>query len=120
MTRAELLALAERVERAEWADLDLDRAVVEAIGWRFPNEGFATTPDGRVVLRSHVPRYTSSLDAAASLVPDGWDWERYRSPTGMAMMVFRDGIGCHGHAATPALALTAAALRALAQEAGDE
>lgn len=71
------------------------------------------------------------LDAAASLVPAGWYWSldfTQRPPyqnCGCASL-FAPGSGITPadvsdvHAATPALALTAAALRARAEEARDE
>lgn len=75
------------------------------------------TPQGDI--RDDVPRYTASLDAAMSLVPEGLPWEV--TTTG-----FKPGasVCTHGgrrledagsYAATPALALVAASLRARAR-----
>lgn len=128
MTRAELLALAERVEKAQGADRGLDAAVFLACGphaipWRHA-EGGNLYSGG---LGTTAPAYTASLDAAASLVPEGCSW-------GIVSDFFHSGkpaakVGksrseasenpWHS-AATPALALTAAALRARAEEASDE
>ena len=131
-TRASYLALAERAERAEGADRDLDA------------EMFA-----RVILRQAVPlllrlsgwvehdeqdecapAFTASLDAALSLVPEGWRWslDHTQMPgcrdCGRATL-YAPGDGwtpadvAEIYAATPALALVAAALRARAEEAKD-
>lgn len=77
--------------------------------------------------RSPRAAYTASLDAALTLVPDGHDWrvevERDRHPGAIccppnAWGTF-PGVTMHG-AATPALALCAAALRARAEEASHD
>ena len=111
MTRADLLSLADRVER-EAPSLALDDAVARATG---VTENFLRV--GRIP-------YTTNLDAAASLVPPENTWAvgdnlalRKRATCGR---LGRFGQDCMGEAKTPAAALTAAALRALAQEAGDE
>jgi hypothetical protein len=128
--RDELLALAARVEAAQGADRELDGEISRAIGtpgWRLSDAGrwFQSC------LRRAQFAPTSSLDAAVSLVPEGWEWAAGINTPGY----FRDG--CAGwarvfprsrqdqgtgnrYATTPALALTAAALRALAEEAGHE
>jgi hypothetical protein len=135
MTKASALtALADRVEGASGPDRELDDAIYTAIvggclhtpvvkmvevepGEREPmtvcNKCFTTAVG--------VPRhcYTTSLDAALTLVPEGWfpwvgknrgstpEWSSdIRAPTG--------GYGVEADAATSALALTAAALRARA------
>ena len=74
-----------------------------------------------------VPHYTTSLDAALTLVPEGcspamisWRVESITEPTdrvsasviGMDEKKFPDGRHFVGNAATPALALTSAALKA--------
>lgn len=107
MDRDTLLALAARVEAAAGADRALDRAIAMA----------AMPPERRgMYVRRH---YTASLDAAETLVPAGW--------TGMVHLDGKAGLyrddrepTIDGSAATPALALTAAALRARAEEARDE
>jgi len=118
MTRAELRSLAERVEKATGADRALDLDV-----WR------AVCPDAATAeTRGKMPLpwlwcVTSSLDAAVSLAGDAWEIHRQRSPD-MGGREWHASVGftrqTRGKAATPALALTAAALRAMAEEAGDE
>ena len=104
-----LMDLAERCEKAQGPDRELDREIAEA-----------TKPDFWLV----PPRYTASLDAALSLVPEGWAWAVYGGareeivataycvPNG-GRLPWPDWVTdiC---AATPALALCAATLRALA------
>jgi hypothetical protein len=113
MTRAELLALAERVEKAQGADRHLDVDIYHAFG----------EPLGTGV--ALPPAFTASLDAAASLVPEGWGyWIDGSAPElGITVSVMpidpADRRDKRGDAATPALALTAAALRARAEEAGE-
>ena len=101
----ELLALAARCEAASGADRNLTIAVSDACDME--------TPHGDPL---------TSLDAAMTLVPEGWDWcaETF-GEDGAHGKVWRHGwhddTVIHSNAATPALALTAASLRALAQEA---
>ena len=134
--RAKLLELADRVEKATGADRELDglvfahmnpdkRVIIGQKPGRFPQDPIYGGPldiiwiDGFADVLG-APRYTASLDAAMSLVPSGMLWsvewaghqtrDRIASctiwkphmPTSIAV------------AATPALALTAASLRAIA------
>ena len=115
--RAELEALAERVEREE-PSRDMDAAIARAIGWRqHPMvEGFAVAPS-----------WTTSLDAAVTLVPSGYATTISLNPDGTAIAsMWREEpfipapTILHSKPRLPAAAaLTAAALRALAQEAAD-
>lgn len=140
MTRAEYLALAERAERAEGADRELDAAIFRTLGrvpavasnvrWateeRRELRGIVFGPDGYEDEWWAVPAFTASLDAALSLVPEGmtWrvGWQEKRFSEGHegvaavpAPLPFADDWR-ESRAATPALALVAAALRALAAE----
>lgn len=118
MQKDELLALAERAEALSGPDREIDRAIAKAIG------------KGRwFIAGSDRWRYTASLDAAETLVPEGCGWlagwgqTRPDEPMGGARITRNarfvgycenyDEIAV-GEAATPALALCAAALRALA------
>ena len=120
MTPAELEALARRVETEEPSVIL--NAVIE----------LATTPHARALpghpsmlavgLRTRYPRpYTTSLDAAASLV-GGRPYVLRRMPSGRNMATIPAGKNVVLGKTTnpPAAALTAAALRALATEARDD
>lgn len=104
-----LLELADECERAGGPDRSLDLAIICAA---FPK-----------VKLGGVPEYTSSLDAALTLVPEGHDVKiTQASGPGRADWYGRcalrtewgDGISHRGNAANGALALCAAALRARA------
>ena len=66
-----------------------------------------------------VPKYTTSLDAAMTLVPEGWNINLFASADCADVQLDDDRISpmrhpaTKGKAATPALALCAAALRAM-------
>ena len=109
-TAAELIALAERCEREE-PSAALNFAIWEAVYARRAPVG---TFEEWV-----APAYTASLDAAVTLVPDGWSWfcegpasisaaAHIWNPSARASAEYRS------LAKTPALALCAAALRARA------
>lgn len=130
-----LLELAERCERAMGPDRELDAEIANldiprATLWR----------DTRPECRSYPP-YTASLDASMSLVPrarrvskleEHWRTRRWHAqlserPSDTLLKAFDEGriIGWNAAdtepegAATPALALTSAALRALAEQGGE-
>jgi len=115
MTRDDLTALIARVEAAAadeqpWAML----AVVDALN--LPND-----PHRRVVNMIYAECYES---AALTLVPEGMVWNAGNDTPGWAH-VWRDspqydGRPHDGRSATPALALTAAALRARLAQMGDD
>lgn len=96
-----------------------------------PKEWIEFQRDGRWILMNslRVPRLTASLDAAMTLVPEGWGWHLYSDgptyrasaeiglhPTGGAMMQ----VEAASEGDTPALALTAASLRARHQQGQSE
>lgn len=131
MRAEDIEALAVRVEAATGADRELDEAIAEALGWsRIPNPTFAgglvgrwAKPDGSWTGHNGPPQYTASIDAAMSLVPEGWRWTIFHE----GVVSLKPDVAFCGHpkhrqngiekradAATPALALTAAALRARA------
>jgi hypothetical protein len=116
-----MLKLAERCEQATGPDRELDRAIERAVGWARNNalghEVYG--PTGRAY---NPRRLTASLDAAMTLVPEGYD-----------PLIDYTGVDTHGGkkvvelyygleelaivraaAATGPLALCAAALRARA------
>lgn len=111
----DLLDLAERCEKAEGPDRALDLAIWNASGTRY-NTGAYEAPC--------CPHFTASIDAALTLVPEGWLFTvaSYRGEDNaqpfyadcMDEAVFHgaDGDAVTSLAATPALALCAATLRA--------
>lgn len=89
--------LIERLEKATGSDRELDAEIMMAryAGGKWPS--------------GQVRRYTDTIDCALKLVPEGWRslrFERTRSTYGC----FLDGIDTN--AATPAIALCIAALKA--------
>jgi len=143
----ELLALAERCERAEGPDRELDAEIAVAvlggeIVWKTANYTMEQYPARRYASEDHiggygnapVEQYSASLDAAMALVPKETFWRLGHDGAGADPSDFRAdvlwfiwpiGPKASPHqrqskaiAATPALALTAACLRARAQ--GDE
>jgi hypothetical protein len=137
-----LLNLAERCEAASGPDRVLNRAIARAVGWGYqtPSEAGRKNPawfhpndcrDGKPVLDSlhgtDVWRepldYVASLDAAVALVPEGCTWELstdFSPPHAGIYIDLGDEPQCQADAATPALALTAASLRARASGATDD
>lgn len=105
-----LTTLAERVEQASGPDRVLEAEIYRGLAG-LPIYG-VLTPQGEVADR--VPHFTSSLDAAMTLVPEGLDFGcGSKDATGKAWAwvgVF-NGWDEIANAATPALALAAAALK---------
>lgn len=129
----DLLRLAELCEKAVGADRELDALIRCACHhpweWHIRPAKKPGTVTARYESGSHgtfiAQRFTASLDAAMTLVPEGWSWgitaetERLLSGhTPFSASVrrywtsFDQDHFCRG--ATPALALCAAALRARA------
>jgi len=123
MNRDTLLALAERCALAAGWDIALDEAVAVAIGWQRPMLPGVCGPnyEGRNRYEWHdeqqqprgfyPPQFTGSLDAAATLA-DGW-FRLCAAEAGKWEALGKTGPW--RKAATPALALTAASLNALAR-----
>ena len=106
---ADLMKLAERVEALSGPE--------RAVDWELH------VFDGLVGVGMYGahPHYTASLAAAMTLVPEGWDhgytWQPGSYPHMKAngqCWTHKEASTVHGDAATPALALCAAALRARA------
>jgi hypothetical protein len=127
MSADKMLALAERCEAATGPDRELDvliRETLNPVGYRKQDRvTYYGEPTGEHVIDGHFvksPACTASLDAAISLMPRGGHWS-YNTMSGRARVtVFPDGdddtIETQATASTPALALTAACLRALASK----
>lgn len=141
---SKLLELAERVERAEGPDRRLDVAIAIAVDWTYPSmmaplrvtvawrgedaiDSIAEEAERPDSLLKYLPRYTASIDAAMTLVPEGWWWSAgdcsVSSDASVGpdvahcdkalLIAFDDGIHADlPHPSTPALALCAVSLRA--------
>ena len=129
-----LVQLAEHCEAATGPDRETDAAIFQAIGAPVPfqfanklialefndieNAYFARVSDDMQV-RYSPPAYTASLDAAMTLVPEGAFWSitmRGEVHGGYHACCQLEGGLDWREGATPALAMTAAALWALAKE----
>lgn len=120
MTNDELIALAERVEALSGGDRGVDASIWYALVEK-PRQGDRLDKD----IMGKWPTYTASLDAAISLLPSN-AWFIVKNVMGPQPMsrdmfvadVLPDGLkdrplACNGPcSATPAIALTAAAIRA--------
>ena len=92
--------LATRIEQAEGPSRELDAEIATIFGW---------TPAHDLV----CPAYTASLDAAMTLVPDGTNVHAVILDKGLTRIELNGTTKyLKVDAATPALALCAAALRA--------
>lgn len=119
--------LSERVERLEGPDQGVDADICIALGIAGPNsEGAANIRrddvwEGDLIFEidgeeccNPIPPLTSSLDAAMSLVPEGWEGVIHigSDPSAGLFMLHNSRSHKNSRAATPAIALCAAALKA--------
>jgi hypothetical protein len=107
---AALPEIIERVEAVAEGSRDLEWKIAQAIGhpsFDIPSTIWPPFMAGSKADRS-IPAYTSSLDAALTLVPEGCDWQV--NGHGSAWIFGSRHAGADGN--SPALALCAAALRA--------
>jgi len=114
----ELLALADRVEAATGPDRDIDCWIENRLDLaKFVPDSPAPHGGGWLDKRVEPKPYTASLDAAMTLVPEGAFWSitmRGKQQGGYHACCQIEGSLDWREGATPALALTAAALRAQA------
>lgn len=119
-----MIDLIARIESADGPSRELDAEIARSIGWGC----VVRDPEAQgkyVCWRKHyrsgewimLPRYTASIDAALTLVPDGALWSAETWDTnGIYPKHVRASVWVQGaprcYAATPALALAAAALKA--------
>jgi hypothetical protein len=132
-----MMELADRVEALSGPDREVDLAIILALGthvlerrgrdrreWLYPvARAGRLDPSFYSWGYDALPRYTASLDSAMTLVDPTWFFHVSRfSPEedgrGQAHIYPNRGLGddFESEAATPALALTAAALRAHASQ----
>ena len=128
MDKQKLLELAERVEGLSGACREVDAAVVTAL---FPDaqvgeycgyEDIVFHAAPLVANKEFLPFFTASIDSAMTLVPEGYDWVIGRTNGGLTIHAEVGGRGDEymRFGETPALALTAASLRAKAAMIEDE
>jgi len=129
MTAPSLLSLGERVEKAVGPDRELDAAIKEAVGHAWD---YGADWGSRENYNPVAKAYTASIDAAMTLVPEGWpsrqvgttdDGRGYAAVAGNDMHMMAedpDEFFAEGDAATAALAMCAAALKARASMVGGE
>lgn len=107
----DLLALIERLEKATGPDRGLHGMIAVAAGVAVDvnprNPQFAKFGDDDIFTR--CPNYTESIDAALTLLPEGWCSLRFER-THDTWGCFLDGDDTN--AVTPAIALCIAALKA--------
>jgi hypothetical protein len=122
--------LIAKLEAAPEGGRELDQQVAQSEGWVYAQvHSKLSVLDGRWLWHDDsgvlwdaydgivepFPHYTTSLDAALSLVHQrGWDWTRHRSINGrMTMVVHTDQpLSRHGQGANDAIALLIAYFRA--------
>jgi hypothetical protein len=119
----DLIALAERVEGLQGPDREVDADIALATGWTHRSGA-----NWHLVVPWERPDYTTSLDAAMTLVPEGWRLLQLdvddvgRCHWMLKGPMLKDALGrdyewaivSGAHGSLPALALTAACLRARA------
>ena len=119
-----MMDLIERLEAAEKGSRELDEYIAEAVFPTIKRQHASWYIDD---IRVRIEPYTTSMDAALTLVPEGekgWPFWEIKSPNpnspylkgyhgGSKAQIWLDGTTVFfGHARTPALALSAAGLRA--------
>lgn len=121
----DLMALAAKVEAASGGSSWLDAEIAEAIDpanahhwqvyrdWLIEDDSDPSDP-----VPCPPPAYTASLDSAMMLVPEGYTFEIRNAYSAVRHPSFPRFDGEGRSIATPALALTAAALRARASQSG--
>ena len=128
--RTDLIA---RLESATEGSRELDEAIVRALYPEAIVDFYIYGDDEKAVHtvfharpliadKSELPFFTTPLDAALTLVPEGCDWEILRTTESVArneafiysptFMICNDEDRIYGEANTPALALCIAALKA--------
>ena len=116
MNNADLLKLAASCEQARGPDRELDAAICKALGWKTWERTDGKPWEAQNIERGwfNMPAFTASLDAAMTLVPEGWSvaLHAHSENENRACVYYGLAAETFSYAATPALALCAAALRA--------
>lgn len=108
--------LIDALEKAEGPSRELDAEIAGAFGWAvlssFTGGIYRAAPPGKIDCRP-LPDFTSSLDAALTLVPEGWIWSV--SSSGCVWVMPSDDVEGQivvSGIADPIIALCIAALKA--------
>ena len=137
--RATLEALLARVQEGSGEDRELDVEIAKAFGWIdrynewWPPEIVKLARKRKRAIYNYkmysliqMRRYTASLDAALTLVPEGWSWHSalrtYLTPFRATGSVWQEGQQYalfNADAATPARALIVACLKARMEALGE-
>ena len=115
--------LIARLEKLTGPDREVDAEIFAEITgnvrsqdyWRFTGlrtKGEADDVAFSAYCKYRALRYTASLDAALSLVPEGWEWELSWLAGVAAAKIGDPLLYLEGEAKTPAIALCIAALKA--------
>ena len=114
--------LIERLEALSGPDREVDAEIALATGWmQIKTDWFRPKSADIWHHKSELPRYTASIDAAMTLVSEGWypqigklSAESWQANMGQA----NRGNGVNAYAAALAIALCIAALRARSADNG--
>lgn len=115
--------LIERLEKATGPDRELDLVIAKRFNTYRLNTSYMGPDDPDWT--EHFPEYTASIDAALTLVPDGFRhafWHHHSVYLGAEVFPDKGGGPMHkGHdAKTPAIALCIAAMKAREEMEGKE
>ena len=112
--------LIERLEKATGPDRELDEDIAHAVGVRSVMQWDHEACGGDGSFEHMFPRYTYSIDAALTLVPEGWEWridggylpDRHYACVMNMGLVSEPQFTVDKTPSTPAIALCIAALKA--------
>lgn len=132
------MTLIERLEALSGPDREVDVEIALAVEWSHPAQGCTLAKLATVMpvaeiahearehsnsILSQLPRYSASIDAAMTLVPEGWGRMFNQSENGLHCNVclarsYPTNAVVYSEAATPAIALCIASLRARSADNG--
>jgi hypothetical protein len=109
--------LISRLQALTEPSREIDAEIALANGWyigKTVNEGCWFSPDGEIHDRE-PPRFTGSLDAALTLVPQTsvWRLEQTAFVMGFTFEIWMQEAGTAGHGPTPAIALLIAIMKTM-------
>ena len=115
--------LIAELEQATEGSRKLDKSIYVVLGLPITNKDHLTPQMIEIHLETVAPHYSRSLDAALTLVPEGWGWDVMHDSIAAVRPPDSEGddelavwgLAPHG---TPALALCIASLRARQVEVG--